>query len=422
MNILLVGASGFIGSHLLEALSAAGHRVIATSRSGWGPLLPEVEWLPLDLARLADEPDYFAWPDAVDLVINATGLFSADAEAMARAQDRGPRALFKRAALHGAGVLQISALGAGSQPEVPFLASKAAADDYLLGLGIPAVVLRPSLVIGPGGASSVWLTRLSPWPLIPLLDRQARTRPLHVADLAAAVLALLRHWPDSGVLPLVGAESMTQGDLLDRLRVAQGWAPGRYLQVPAPLARLGAWLGDRCGWRALNSQLLRLARTDNLASAEPLGKACGYRAAFLSSRLRDWPKRADSLAAVGRPLLLGSLAAVWLGTALVCLGPGREWGVRIMAELGVAAGPGAWAVIAGAVLDGLLGVGMLLRRWRRPVLLAQMALMLGYTLAIGILLPHYWFDPYMAVGKNLVLLAASAWLYGLEPSARNTPK
>lgn len=70
-----------------------------------------------------------------------------------------------------------------------FLASKAAADRHLLELGIPALVLRPSLLLGPGGASSAWLERLSPLPLIPLLDNRARLQPLHVEDWSA------RCWP-----------------------------------------------------------------------------------------------------------------------------------------------------------------------------------------------------------------------------------
>ena len=414
-----MGARGFIGGRLLDALVAAGHRVYATSRDGQGPARGEADWLALDLERLADDPDAFDWPGPVDLVINAAGVLSPDVALLERVQDRGPRVLFKQAALHGAGVLQISALGAGQQPDVPFLASKAAADEYLLGLGIPAVVLRPSLVIGPGGASSEWLARLSAWPVAPLLDRRARTRPLHMDDLAGAVLALLRRWPEPGVLPLVGPESMTQGELLDRLRGAQGWGRGRYLQVPRPLAALGARLGERIGGRALNRQLLAMARVDNLASAEPLHAACGFRAANLAVRLRHWPCRAASLAALWRAPLLGSLVTVWVGTALVCLGPGRDQGVAMLTGLGVAPGVALGAVSAGALLDGALGLGLLARRWRRAVLLGQMALMVGYTATITLLLPHYWSDPFMAVGKNLVLLVASGFARALEPPARS---
>src|SRR5690606_20056152 len=124
---------------------------------------PGVDWLPLDLLALHS----FAWPDS-DVLINAAGLLSTDTEQLWALQAEASSALLRAAAGRGMRVLQLSALGAGEQPDVPFLASKAVADACALSLEVPAVVLRPSLVIGPGGASSAWLQRLSPWPLIPL--------------------------------------------------------------------------------------------------------------------------------------------------------------------------------------------------------------------------------------------------------------
>lgn len=416
MKVVLVGATGFIGRHLLAALHAAGHQLIATSRYPQPRSLPGVEWRQLDLDHLGRESRPFVLPADTDLLINAAGLLSSDAQALARTQDQGTRALFDLAAAQGVRVLQISALGAGAQPHVPFLASKAAADEYLLRLAIPAVVLRPSLVLGAGGASSRWLARLSPWPLIPLLSSRAQLQPLHVDDLSAAVLALLRHWPEASmVLPLVGPERITLAQLLDRLRAAQGWAPARYFQPPSMILTMLAGLGDRLGWRALNRQSLNMARTDNLADSEVLASVCGYHAAPLAARLNDWPQAGQSTQLALRPLLLAVLVLIWLGTAAVCIGPGYDWGLRIMAEAGVY---GAWAtlaVVGGSLCDAVLGAGLLLRRWRRRALQAQLLLMFGYTLIISLILPHFWFDPYAAVAKNLVLMVATLWLLWTEP-------
>lgn len=415
MRILLVGAGGFLGRHLHVALRTAGHQVLATARQP--DPAASGDWLALDLAELARDPRSFAWPDGVELVINAAGLLSSDRTQLDEVQHLGACALFERAAAHGARVLQISALGAEDGPDTAFLASKAAAERHLLGLGIPAVVLRPSLVLGPGAASSRWLQRLSPWPWTPLLDNRARLQPLHVDDLCAAVLALLAHWPAQPCsLALVGPEALTMGQIVDRLRAAQGWRPGRYWTLPRPLAALGALLGERLSWRALNRQTLRLARRDNLASAEPLAAACGHRCLPLEARLHDWPPASESLGLALQPLLLALLVLVWLGTALACLGPGFAWGLRILAEAGIDGWPARIAVAGGALLDGALGLGLLWRRWRRRALQAQVALMLAYTALITWLLPHYWFDPFQGVGKNLLLLAVSLWLLWLPPA------
>lgn len=419
MRILLVGAGGFVGRHLLPALLAAGHELLLTARRPPVDAPAGVRWLALDLERLAERPDSFAWPAGVDLLINAAGTMSLDEASMVRVQDSGARTLFDLAAAHGAKVLQISALGAGAHPDVAFLASKAAADRHLLELGIPALVLRPSLLLGPGGASSAWLERLSPLPLTPLLDNRARLQPLHVEDLVGAVLALLRRWPERAqVIPLVGPQALTQGELLDELRRAQGWPRGRYAVLPAALLDALGGLGRRAGWRTLSPSMLKLVRHDNLADPALLDVACGYRCAPLASRLLGWPQAARSLAALMRPLMLAALVLIWLGTLVACLGPGYGWGLRILGEAGIHGWPASLAVIAGALLDGALGVGLLLRRWRRRALLAQFWLMLGYSLAISLILPHYWYDPYMAVGKNIVLMVATLWLLGDEPRAR----
>ena len=416
MKVLLVGATGFVGRHLLVALNAAGHEVIATSRGHHVRSVPGVEWQVLDLDRLATDAKHFILPHGIDLLINAAGLLSVDEQALRLTQDLGTWALFDLAARQGVRVLHISALGAGEQPDVPFLTSKAAADDYLMALGVPAVVLRPSLLVGAGGASSAWLARLSPWPLIPLLDLHARLQPLHIDDLSAAVLALLRHWPaQSQVLPLVGPQALTLAQVLDQLRAAQGWASARYVSVPGVLSRAAAWLGERLGWRALNQQSLRMARRDNVADPEALAAVCGYRVAPLSTRLVDWPNAGQSAQWALRPLLLAVMLLIWLGTAAVCLGPGYDWSLRIMAEAGVSGTPALFAVYAGALCDGLLGLGMLFKRWRRRAFQAQLLLMGGYTLIISFVLPHYWFDPYAAVAKNLVLMVATLWLLWTEP-------
>ena len=88
MRILLVGAGGFIGRHLLDALSLAGHSVVATRRQAAALPLPGVEWRTLDLLQLADRPDSFTWPDGIELVINASGELSTDSDRLQRLQRR----------------------------------------------------------------------------------------------------------------------------------------------------------------------------------------------------------------------------------------------------------------------------------------------------------------------------------------------
>jgi len=66
-------------------------------------------------------------------------------------------------------VINISALGADAEASSRFHLTKKAADDYLLATHTRAVVLQPSLVYGPGGASARMFDTLASLPVIPLI-------------------------------------------------------------------------------------------------------------------------------------------------------------------------------------------------------------------------------------------------------------
>ena len=71
--------------------------------------------------------------------------------------------------------------------------------------------------------------------------------------------------------------------------------------------------------------------------------------------------------------------------------------------------------LAASTADLLLG-GLLLCGVRvRAVEKAMFAMLLGYTLTIGIFAPPHWLDPFGGLLKNIVLLAALAVLLALEP-------
>ena len=80
-----------------------------------------------------------------------------------------PRALFEACAAQGVQVVQISALGADAQARSRFHLSKRSADDCLLAVHRTAVVVQPSLVFGPGGASATLFAAMASLPIVPLV-------------------------------------------------------------------------------------------------------------------------------------------------------------------------------------------------------------------------------------------------------------
>ncbi|MGV8546478.1 epimerase, partial [Pseudomonas aeruginosa] len=81
---------------------------------------------------------------------------------------------------------------------------------------------------------------------------------------------------------------LTQGELLDELRLAQGWPHGRYVMPPAALLDEKGGLVRRAGWRKLSQSMLKLVGHDNLAEPARLDASYGYSSAPLPSRLLGW--------------------------------------------------------------------------------------------------------------------------------------
>ena len=189
MNVLLTGASGFIGGHLAAALRAAGHTVIEVRRDAGG----DATAVQADFTRDLSARDWLPKLVGVDAVINAVGILREHGQQSFECiHKRAPQALFTSCVAAGIRrVVQISALGADRGMTRYFL-SKRAADDYLATLPLEWTIVRPAMVFGSGGSSARLFAMLAHLPLVPLPGRgEQRLQPIHIDDLTEAVVRIL---------------------------------------------------------------------------------------------------------------------------------------------------------------------------------------------------------------------------------------
>lgn len=100
-----------------------------------------------------------------------------------------------------------------------------------------------------------------------------------------------------------------------------------------------------------------------------------------------------------------ALAFLWLATAVVSLGRGRQIGYEILAEAGIGGLLADLCLYGGATLDLLLGIWTLLGAAQLACLRAQAALILLYTLLLTLIAPAFWLHPFGPLTKNIPLLA-----------------
>jgi NADH dehydrogenase len=245
MKVLVTGASGFIGRALTGHLLARGHRVRAlVRRPGEGGVPATAEAVVGDLVDHLSLDHAAAGVDAVVHLACATGVAR---EALVRAVNvDGTRALVEAARRHGARrFVFVSSISAVRRHMGPYGRTKREGEALVAASGLDWVVVRPSLVYGPGdeGLFARLAHMLRSAPILPVVgDGRLPLDPLEIHDLCPVLEQCLGRPEVVGrTYDLLGPERLSFDQLLLRLSASLGVRP-RLLHIPGlialPLARL----------------------------------------------------------------------------------------------------------------------------------------------------------------------------------------
>lgn len=280
MNILLCGASGFIGRHIHQALTRAGHEVRPTTTR---PVDKAGQALPVDFSRDTKAAVWQSRLQGVDAVVNAVGVLRDSRRRPIKALHTDtPGALFDACAQAGVRrVIQVSALGI-DHVDVPYATTKLAAEQHLKDLTkrgqLDGAILRPSIVFGAGGASSKLFMALAQCPalIMPRTMIRARVQAVAVGDVADAVVRLLAEARNfKSIMPCVGPQAQTMAELVACLRQQLGKEAALVLPLPNLMTTLGARIGDQIPALPLCSDTLALMQQDNVAAPQPFAELLG---------------------------------------------------------------------------------------------------------------------------------------------------
>jgi uncharacterized protein YbjT (DUF2867 family) len=438
MRILLTGASGFIGHHLLQSLLAEGHDVVCAVRKLKQNNDPQLSFIQADFTKDTDKSAWLARLSGIDAVINTVGIFrESGAQTFDKLHVQTPRALFAACAeshdVHM--VVQLSALGADEEADTAYHLSKKAADDYLASLPVRAVIVQPSLVYGSDGASARVFKAMASMPVaLRFGDAPQLVQPIHIDDVVAAIVTLLRrrlHVDAGGQadgtaqrivqrIPLVGPQALAFIDYLASLRAAMGMGRLRVMRLPGGLSRLLARFGRWLPGGLLDPEALRMLDRGNTGDPAPTLRLLGRPARPIGSFVLDArAERARAQLDWLLPVLRISIAVVWIFTAIVSafVYPAAD-SYELLARTGIPAGLRPLMLYGAAVFDLLMGLGIVLLKRRRWLWLAQLGLIGFYTVVIAWKLPEFLVHPYGPLTKNLPMLAAIWLLYALEDSEK----
>ena len=309
MSIILVtGANGFVGSHVVPALADAGHRVLALVRDDAGAAEVTRRLAPAQRSAVEIRRGDITRPETLPVaLVGAAAVVHLAAlprdwdggASLRLVNTEGTRNVLRAAT--DAGVrrfVHLGAMGVVDDPTLHYASSKVKAMALVRESGLDWTILRPSLLFGPrDGFFNILagLVRMSPG-IVPITGSGgARFQPLAIGDLArVVVIALGDDGTVAGEYDLGGPRIWTYREIVEEVLRGMG---KRRLLVPVPVAviRLVAGAAEMVHLPfPVATDQLRQLRFDNTGPLDAVRAAFGFEPTpmeggltHLRRRLRD---------------------------------------------------------------------------------------------------------------------------------------
>ncbi|WP_436911198.1 complex I NDUFA9 subunit family protein [Halosimplex marinum] len=273
MNVLVVGGSGFVGTHLSEELVERGHDVTVLSRS------PDGEGLPAAVSTYAgDVTEYdsiegaFEGTDAVVYLVALSPLFKPDGgdELHDRVHRGGAENCLRAAEEHGVErFVHQSALGADADGPTHYLRAKGRAEELVRDSDREWVIFRPSIIFGEGGEFVEFTKKLKSWfapglPVYPLPGggKQTRFQPIWVGEFVPMMADAVEDDAHVGeTYEIGGPDVLTLREVTELVYDSEGKSVS-IVPLPMALANVGLTVLGSVGFPMGRDQV-RSLRLDN---------------------------------------------------------------------------------------------------------------------------------------------------------------
>lgn len=322
MKALVTGATGFVGSHLVEALQRNRVEVTALARSPEKAAALMASGVRVITADLHDTEGLIRAAEGQDVIHHVAGVVSARNETeFLRANREGTRNILAAAEAGGRPrFILVSSLAAGgpaprglpldgSEPARPVTAygrSKLAAEEAVRGSTLPWTIVRPPIVYGPRDREVLKVFRIARLGLAPVFgDGSQELSAVHAADLAGALLAVAATDRTTGrTYNACHPEVFTSAEFGRAVGESMGRSVGT-MRIPAPLGRMLLYLTETAASIGGQTTILTTDKANEFfqpawtGDPRPLTRDAGWSAAYdLRSGLADtyqWYRRAGWL-------------------------------------------------------------------------------------------------------------------------------
>lgn len=269
--VTIFGGTGFLGRHAVRSLARQGWRIRVASRQPnrgfFLKPLGHVGQIALTKCDLSDPAQVADAVRGADAVVNLVGVLFGDFES---AHVQGAETIAKAAAAEGVKTLvHVSALGAASQSQSAYAASKAEGETRVREAFPAATILRPSIVFGPEDRFFNKFASLARFlPALPLIGGgKTLFQPVFVGDVAAAIAAALDNPAAPGRTYELGGPTRYSFRQLMEIVLRETGRHRFLVPVPFGLAMIKAVVLQLAPNPLLTPDQVKLLKTDNVVSA-----------------------------------------------------------------------------------------------------------------------------------------------------------
>jgi len=403
-KILILGANGFIGHHIVQQLKDKYHITIATRES-------KDNGLSSIYCDFSKDFEVALWEKRVkgfDVVINAVGIIGENGKnSFENLHYKTPIAIFKASQNQKVKrIIQISALGVKEGATTQYYQSKLKADNFLKELSIEYMILKPSIVYGEGGKSTILFKALANLPIIPIIESgEQRLQPVFIDDLTQLVDKTIEMTTVNQEIAVVGKESITYQEMLFKFRTYLGKKPTITVKMPNFLAIFGKFFGEE----AISKESITMLKEENFANKDDIVRI-----------LKREPKSMDEVifnhqAPIAEKLysqlyflrfalrLIIAFVWIWSGVVSAFLYP-QNLALELLNDVGISGVLALPTLYFASFLDITIGLFIALNYQAKNLAYLSLIVIMVYTLILTILAPHHWLHPFGCVLKNLPLL------------------
>ena len=271
MTVLVTGATGFLGRRVVQKLLEHSYQVRCLVHSPGRERIFPTGSVDVYYGDIGDADALTSACQGVEQVIHLVAVIREGRGATFDSVNRAGVENMVAAAKAGGSVrqfVQVSAVGAASNPDFPYLFSKWQGERAVINSGLPYTIIRPSIIFGEGDEflnSLAALVRL--FPLVPVVaSGRNRLQPISVDDVAQCIaLSLSRHDLQGHTLDIGGPAQLSYNEIVSIVARTMG---KRRLRIHIPLWLM--WLNVALLQRVtpkppITTEMLRMVRSRNVA-------------------------------------------------------------------------------------------------------------------------------------------------------------